>query len=85
MAPHNQTALWYEQYQINRVANRVRAMRLLREVRNARLTSANQFLDYLDTQIDEVLAEDARLTQELLDSTKRFIREPAHAPRKEAA
>lgn len=85
MALPNTTTLWYEQYQTNRVANRVRAMRLLREVRNARLTSANQFLDYLDTQIDEVLAEDARLTAELLDSAKRFIREPAHAPRKEAA
>jgi len=76
MTPHNQTSIWYEQYQTDRIANRVRAMRLLREVRNARLTSANQFLDYLDTQIDEVLAEDARLTAQLLDVTKRTVREP---------
>lgn len=75
------TVCWYEQYQTDRIANRVRAMRLLREVRNARLTSANRFLDYFDTQIDEVLAEDARLTEALLDSATRVIREP----RQEAA
>ena len=75
------TVCWYEQYQTDRIANRVHAMRLLRNVRNARLTADNRLLDYLDAQIDEVLAEDARLTEALLDNAKRTVREP----RQEAA
>lgn len=76
---------WYEQHQADQLVNRVRALALLRRVRQSAPTLPYVGLAHLTGEIDAVLAEAERLTAELLDPAKRVIRAPMHAPDQEAA